>query len=179
MIWQFVTGAPLPPALPVGASLVQMLITGSRSSLATWSSCSPTSPALFCIVGMIYIGTLQVPQDTAWPYILAGSHRVSSNTSDVCKLLRKSVSCPRHEAMALHIPRLHRIWLQGLRVSWHGSLFFPIETLRKQWKEQLNEFTGISLNRVIGSSLLHFLSRGSAEEKGTSEKKGEKTTIYQ
>lgn len=125
IIWQFFTGAPLPPALPGGASLVQILITGSRSSLATWFSYSPTSPALICIVGTIYIGTLQVPQDTAWPYILAGSHRVSSNISDVYKLWRKSVSCPRHEARALHTPRLHRIWLQGLRVCCMVLCSFP------------------------------------------------------
>ena len=102
-----------------------MLIAGSRSSLATWFSYSPTSPALFGIVGTIYIGTLQVPQDTAWPYILAGTHRVSSNISDACKLWRKSVSCPRHEARALHTPRLHRIWLQGLRVCCTVLCSFP------------------------------------------------------
>ena len=124
---QLLTGACFPPALPVGVSLVQMLITGSWNSLATWSSYSPASPALFCIVGMICTGTLQVPQDTAWPYTLAGRHRVSSNTSDICKLLRKSVSCPRHEARALHTPRLHRIWLQGLRVCCMFLCSFPLK----------------------------------------------------
>lgn len=40
---------------------------------------------------------------------------------------------------------------------------FPTEPLREQWRKQLN-----------GLSLLHFLFRGRAGEKRTSEKKGKK-----
>lgn len=61
----------------------------------------------------------------------------------------------------------------GYRASEFVARFsvLSLETLRKQWREQLNEFTGNSLSGFTGSSLLHFLSRGSAEEKGTSERK--------
>ena len=62
-------------------------------------------------------------------------------------------------------------------VAWFSVL--SLETLRKQWREQLNEFTGNSLSGFTGSSLLHFLSRGSAEEKETSERKAKNPKIYQ